>query len=53
MISSRSDWRGVRVPPPDSSAAIGGALRHAFPVDETPRSLEPFADQLARLRDRR
>ena len=28
-------WRGVLVPPPDTRAAIGAALRHAFPLDST------------------
>lgn len=26
-------WRSVIVPPPDVRAAIGAALRHAFPVE--------------------
>jgi hypothetical protein len=53
MMSTPSDWRCVMVPPPNSCAAIGGALRHAFPMDGETRSLHPFADLLARLSDRR
>lgn len=53
MKSRLSEWRDAIVPPPDPSAAIGSALRHAFPIDRTNRSLDPFAELLARLGDRR
>jgi hypothetical protein len=41
--------RFVRVAPPSRQAAIGDALRHAFPMDGEMRSLKPFEDLLARL----
>ncbi len=50
VMSCLSDWRCVMVPPPHPQAAIGGALRHAFPMDQATRSLHRFADLLARLR---
>ena len=53
MMSCLSDWRCVMVPPPNPAAAIGGALRHAFPMDGETRSLHRFADLLARLPARR
>ena len=48
-MSSLSGWRCVMVPPPDTLAAVGGALRHAFPIDGPTRSLDAFAALLARL----
>lgn len=53
MMSILSDWRCVMVAPPNPFAAIGGALRHAFPMDGEMRSLDRFADLLARLSSRR
>jgi hypothetical protein len=50
VMSCLSGWRCVMVPPPNPKAAIGGALRHAFPMDGATRSLNGFADLLARLR---
>ena len=42
-------WRGVLVPPPNRLAAIGEALRHAYPVDGAARSLRGFGDLLGQL----
>lgn len=45
-------WRSVMVAPPDPLAAIGGALRRAFPVDGAARKLDAYTLLLSRL-DRR
>ena len=42
-------WRGVLVPPPNRLAAIGEALRHAYPVDEAARSLHGVGDLRGQL----
>lgn len=42
--------RFVKVAPPTVHAGIGNALRQAYQMDETTRSLEPFDDLLAKLR---
>ena len=49
VMSQRSDWRCVMVAPPNMLTAIGGALRRAFKMDGSLRSLESFASLLARL----
>lgn len=41
--------RFVKVAPPTVHAGIGDALRHAYAMNRDVRSLEPFADLLARL----
>jgi hypothetical protein len=41
--------RFVKVAPPTVHAGIGDALRHAYEMNRDVRSLEPFADLLARL----
>jgi hypothetical protein len=50
VMSAPAGWRCVMVPPPNPRAAIGGALRHAFPIDGRLRSLAAFEPLLARLR---
>ncbi len=49
VMEQRRDWRCVMVPPPNPLAAIGGALRSAFPVTGTMRALDAFSALLARL----
>lgn len=41
--------RFVKVAPPTVHAGIGDALREAYALNRDQRSLEPFADLLARL----
>lgn len=50
VFSAPSGWRCVIVPPPNPRAAIGGALRHAFPMDGQLRSLTVFETLLNQLR---
>jgi len=50
VLSAASGWRCVIVPPPNPLAAIGGALRQAFPVDDKLRLLIGFESLLQRLR---
>lgn len=45
-------WRGVLVAPPNPLAGVGGALRHAFPVDRLRNSPDMFAALLVRLDER-
>ena len=49
VMAAESGWRGVVIAPPNPLAGIGGALRHAFIVDGATRSVQAFADLLARL----
>lgn len=41
--------RYVKVAPPTIHAGVGNALRQAFRMDGTIRSLQPFEDLLAQL----
>ena len=50
VMSAPNGWRSVIVPPPNPRAAIGGALRHAFPVDGRNRSLAGFESLMEQLR---
>ena len=50
VMSNPAGWRCVMVPPPNSRAAIGVALRHAFAMDGPTRSPRLFTDLLERLR---
>ena len=50
VISAPTGWRCVIVPPPHSLAAIGGALRHAFPMERRLRPLVGFENLLRQLR---
>ena len=52
IITERPSRRCVAVAPPTAAAAIGGALRQAMPLNGEMRSLDPFADVLARLERR-
>jgi len=47
--SDLSDWCGEMVPRPNPLAAVGDALRQAFPADGAAASLHRFAEPLARL----
>ena len=50
VMSAPTGWRCVIVPPPNPLAAIGGALRHAFPMDGRLRSLVGLEHLLQQLR---
>lgn len=47
--SDLSDWCGEMVPRPNPLAAVGDALRQAFPADGAAAALHRFAEPLARL----
>jgi hypothetical protein len=53
VMSAPSGWRCVIVPPPNPRAAIGSALRHAFPMNGQLRSLAGFEHLLQKLRPAR
>ncbi len=48
-MAEYSSRRFVKVAPPTVHAGIGDALRQAYSLNREQRSLEPFADLLARL----
>ena len=52
VMSDLSDGRGEMVPRPNPLAAVGDALRQAFPADGAAASLHRFAELLARLGSR-
>ena len=52
VMSFEGGWRCVMVAPPNALAAVGGALRHAFPMNGSMRSLAPFEATLERLGSR-
>jgi hypothetical protein len=48
-MTELSSRRFVKVAPPTVHAGIGDALRQAYALGRDQRSLEPFADLLAKL----
>ena len=48
-MAELSSRRFVKVAPPTVHAGIGDALRQAYVLGRDQRSLEPFADLLAKL----
>ncbi len=49
VMGNGTSWRGIIIPPPDPLAGIGGALRHAFMVDESCRSTAIYRQLVERL----